>query len=120
MASVRLIRNDDYGLYVLTGGYAFRPPAVALEHFPGHGPSRWLSRIREQPDGPFKDLAEEHVQQQVVIVEEAAKRPTAHKPGDHVRATHIGGSQLARVGGETWVSLGDADPQYVAYTSTFA
>lgn len=86
MADLRLIRSDEYGPYVLTGGYAFRPQNVARKHF---SPYRY-------PDT------------------ESRTRPTRNEPGTKIKATHIGGTGFARVGPETWVSADD-DPQYIAY-----
>lgn len=63
----RLIRSDEFGTYVLTGGYAFRPPVGSVV-----------------------------------------------RAGDRVKATHIGGTQTARVGSERWRSFA-ADPQYIKY-----
>lgn len=33
MSSLRPIRSDQFGLYVLIGGYVFRPLDVAEKHF---------------------------------------------------------------------------------------
>lgn len=90
MSSNRLIRSDEFGLYVLTGGYAFRPLDVAEKHFFPSNP-RYAGAATS-------------------VASEASK----HAAGDKVPATHRGGSTQASVGGETWVSASN-DPRYPHY-----
>lgn len=87
MSSQRLIRSDEFGLYVLTGGYAFRPVDVAAKHFFPSNP-RYAGAASGLPSAPSKLSA-----------------------GDKVPATHRGGSTQTSVGGETWVSSSN-DPRY--------
>ncbi len=89
MADIRLIRSNEYGPYVLTEGYAFRPQDVAKKHF-----------------SPYRYPETEKQGRQTT--------PTRNEPGAKARATHIGGTGFARVGDEVWV-LADDDPQYIAY-----
>lgn len=72
--SKRLIREDADGLFVVTGGYRFRPAAAlsAADHAATLG---W----------------------QVTEVSQ-------HRAGDHVPAHHIAGSPVATVGDERWFS----------------
>lgn len=90
MSQLRLIRSDDYGIYVLTGGYAFRPVSVARQHF--------------FPQDKAYGRASTH------LASEASKLVA----GDKVRARHRAGSTLATVGNETWVSS-SVDPRYIEY-----
>jgi hypothetical protein len=90
MSSTRLIRADEFGLYVLTGGYAFRPVDVAERHFFPANP-RYAGVASGLPSAPSKLAA-----------------------GDKVLATHRGASTQASVGGETWVSSSN-DPRYPHY-----
>lgn len=91
MTQIRTIRSDEHGLYVLTGGYAFRPVGVARQHF-----SRSDLTLRERTKG----LPDE---------------PSSLRRGQRVKAGHIGGTTLASVDGETWVSSG-VDPRYIEYS----
>jgi len=95
----RLIRVDVYGEYVQTGGYVFRPLAVAKRSFFPADPL-YATEATRTLAGDFDAAAEE----------------TKHSPGDRVTAEHIGGTTTARVGGERWVSS-CIDPQYRAYTN---
>lgn len=90
MSQLRLIRSDDYGLYVLTGGYAFRPVSVARKHF--------------FPQNKAYERATIHL----------TGEPSKLAAGDKVRARHLAGSTLATVGNETWVSS-SVDPRYIEY-----
>lgn len=115
-----LIREDEHGLYVLAGGYAFRPAAVIIEKFPELGPQRMLDLIEASPRTRFgehlHERAVEELEQQVAEIRLAALLPTALVAGLRVSASHRGGTQLARVSGETWVSSSD-DPRYQEYVA---
>lgn len=115
-----LIREDEHGLYVLAGGYAFRPAAVIIEKFPELGPQRMLDLIEASPRTRFgehlRERAVEELGQQVAEIRLAALLPTALVAGLRVSASHRGGTQLARVSGETWVSSSD-DPRYQEYVA---
>lgn len=115
-----LIREDEHGLYVLAGGYAFRPAAVIIEKFPELGPQRMLDLIEASPRTRFgehlRERAVEELGPQVAEIRLAALLPTALVAGLRVSASHRGGTQLARVSGETWVSSSD-DPRYQEYVA---
>lgn len=115
-----LIREDEHGLYVLTGGYAFRPAAVIVEHFPELEPQKALDLIEASPRTRFgehlRQRAVEELEQQVAEIRLAALLPTALVAGLKVSASHRGGTQLASVSGETWASSSD-DPQYQKYVA---
>ena len=115
-----LIREDEHGLYVLAGGYAFRPAAVVVEKFPELGPQRMLDLIEASPRTRFgehlRERAVEELEQQVAEIRLAALLPTSLVAGLRVSASHRGGTQLARVSGETWVSSSD-DPRYQEYVA---
>jgi hypothetical protein len=87
-----LIRDDEFGLYVLTGGYAFRPPAVAKREFFAKDPRTAIDAIL------------------------ADATPSKLEAGQRVNARHRGGTRTAKVGDEEWVSA-DNDPRYVEYTA---
>lgn len=89
--SDRLIRSDEHGPYVRTGGRVFRPLSVAKRDFFPQDPAL-ASRAVGIPDT-------------------GETRVTA---GDWVRAAHIAGTTTARVGDETWYSA-YVDPQYARY-----
>lgn len=115
------IHSDDFGLFVRTGGYVFRPVSTADKHFPNTGPRRALARLLETsvPSG-LEELAKratDGLRSIVQTLDQAAPVPTRHRAGDHVAAKHVGGTQIARVGGEIWVSA-ETDPQYIAYVKT--
>lgn len=122
MGSLRRIRRDAIGPFVKTGGYVFRPAEVAARHFPDHGPEQIIDLLRSMPR--LHPSVEEHksaeiarLEQERVALDEAAKCPTSYAAGDKVHARHIGGSTLARVGVELWVSC-PSDPQNPAATQT--
>jgi len=88
----RLIRCDEFGLYVKTGGYVFRPVDVAVrEFFPS--------------DSLYKAAAG-------ALTKNAS--PSSLVPGSKVNAEHVGGSTTAKVNKELWVSASN-DPRYMEY-----
>lgn len=93
----RLIRADQFGEYVQTGGYVFRPLAVAKRSFFPNEPL-----YARQAASSLKENFDNETETKLV-------------PGDRVRAQHIGGTTTARVGEEHWVSS-CIDPQYRQYT----
>lgn len=109
------IRSDEYGPYVLAGGYAFRPAKVAEEHFPDDSLDRTAQRLLDEPSPPGLRRLRQQVAEGLRLerreVLEAARTQTRHEVGSRVRATHLGGTHVAIVGGETWVSR-PADPRY--------
>lgn len=111
----RRVRSDEHGLYVLTGGYVFRPAAVAAQHFPGTGPRKVLDDLLAIPEKPhyaqFRETSIAELGPIADAVDQAALTPSKHAAGDLVAAHHIPYTQTARVGGELWVSA-DTDPRY--------
>jgi hypothetical protein len=93
----RLIRVDLFGEYVQTGGYVFRPLAVAKRSF---FPSDRLYATQAE-----RVLGDAY----------AATNETKLTPGERATAEHVGGTTTARVGDERWVSS-CIDPQYRRYT----
>lgn len=117
MSMLRLVRVDEYGLYVRTGGYTFRPADVHLEYFSGSGPESALAFMEafNPPIFPsaYSKKAEIVVDLQSVVDEvyaQAAAGDSSVVAGTKVRAVHVGGTQTARVAGELWVSSYE-DPQ---------
>lgn len=68
MTQLRTIRSDEHGLYVLTGGYAFRPVGVSRQHF-SDSDLTLRERTRGLPD-----------------------EPSNLYQGQQVKASHIGGT----------------------------
>lgn len=94
--SKRLIRSDEFGLYVLTGGYAFRPLAIAKrEFFP-------------------KDAV-----YAAAVSGYASTGESKLEAGQRVNAHHRGGTTTAKVQDELWVSS-SADPRYIEYVTVIA
>ena len=96
----RLIRADEFGLYVFTGGYCFRPLAVAKRSF---------FRL----DTVYREAAKTHLG--VAFKETTESGITA---ASHVNATHRGGTTTAKVGDEIWVSS-SVDPRSIAYSANY-
>ena len=89
----RLIRFDQFGIYVRTGGYGFRPQEIANREFFPKDSNYKLSASGSIPTDKIDTNA------------------SRIKHGDHVNAVHVGGTTTARVGDEIWVSS-CIDPQY--------
>lgn len=109
MSSKRLVRGDSTGVYVRTGGYTFRPGQDLPEAVIEAGTHRDMLALLEK-GGPIpgcERLYERAVAAELSVIEKveaAAVTVTSVKAGDHVNAVHIGGTPLARVNGETWLS----------------
>lgn len=109
VSSKRLVRSDSTGVYVITGGYTFRPGQDLPEAVIEAGTHRNMLTLLEQ-GGPVPgcerlyERAVEHELSVIEKVEAVAGAITSVKAGDHVNAVHIEGTPLARVNGETWLS----------------
>lgn len=91
----RLVREDEFGLYVRTGGYAFRPAAVAKQEF-------------FPEDILYATSAADYISLDGLDVSQLVA-------GQRVNAAHVAGTTTARVHNERWVSS-SIDPRYVECT----